>query len=335
MNKKNLILLMVLLITGMVTWFIVNKKGHNTIKGSDWEFAVKDTTNIGKIFIADRNGNKVLLERKDNFWLLNKKYKASKSVLDVLLETIASVNMKYRLPRPTVPMVVKDMAANGIKIEIYHKNGDILKTYYVGGTNMDESATYMIMDNSNEPYATEIPGFDGTLRVRYITNEEKFRDRTVFSEPISNIKKVEVDYPLQKNNSFIIDKKGSEFAVKPFYSITPQRIELPKQKMIESFLYGFESLGSEGFENKFISQDSLYHTVPFAVIKLTNAQDSMTTVALYTIFTENGYDEKIKDDNGNEIVERYYARVNFKDLHLVQDGVFRKILWGYPSFFSK
>jgi hypothetical protein len=335
MNRKSIILMALLLVTGMVTWYILGKKGNTTVKGNDWEFAVKDTANIGRIFIADRNGKSILLERKADFWTMNKKYRANPYSFEILLQTIASVNMKYRLPRPSIPSVVKDLSTEGIKVEIYHKNGERLKTYYVGGTNMDESATYMIMEGSNEPYATEIPGFEGTLRVRYITDEEKIRDKSIFREQLGNIKKVEVDYPLQKNNSFIINKIGSEYKVSPFYPITPQNTGVPKQKIIESFLIGFESLASEGFENKFKSQDSLYHSVPFANIKVTNNQDVVTNVTFYTIFSKNGYNDNLKDQNGSNIVERYFARVNDKDLHLVQDVVFRKIFWGYPSFFAK
>ncbi|GIS08576.1 MAG: hypothetical protein CM15mP112_06880 [Flavobacteriales bacterium] len=39
---------------------------------NSYMFAVEDTSSINKIFLADRNGTSILLEKNKNNWILNK-----------------------------------------------------------------------------------------------------------------------------------------------------------------------------------------------------------------------------------------------------------------------
>ena len=96
-----------------------------------------------------------------------------------------------RLPRQAVADVVKDMATEGIKVEIYAKNGKALRTFYVGGSTSDDRGTFMMMENSNEPYVMHIQGFQGMLRPRFHTDEQDWRDRFVFKLKPEDIKMVD------------------------------------------------------------------------------------------------------------------------------------------------
>ena len=134
MKKGNLILLALLALVGSLgAWYLLTKEDSN-LEGYDFHFAVKDTADIGKIFLADRTGKKVTLTRENNVkWLVGGKYEAQPDMIHTLLETINQVELKFRLPRNAVESVVKDMATEGIKVEIYSKSGKAMRTFYVGG----------------------------------------------------------------------------------------------------------------------------------------------------------------------------------------------------------
>lgn len=341
MKKTNLILLVLVVILGGTSIGYFYTKKNTNLRGFDFEFAVKDTANVYKIFLTDRSGKAVTLTRNNQTdWMLNGQYKARPDVVHNLLETIQRVELKYRLPRKAVENVVKDIATNAIKVEIYAKNNRLLKAYYVGGSNMDESGTHMMMDNANEPYVTHIPGFNGGLRVRYFTDEIDWRDRMIFTLTPEEIKAVSIEYPLQKSKSFKVTKasnvssKNGDFIVEPLFNLTPRINTEPSKGLVESFLLGFKFLGAEGFENGFVRLDSLKSTVPFAIIKVETENGTPQSLSLHPIIPRNA-DGSLILDNGKSInIERYYGEGETGDVFLIQHLVFQKIFWAYPSFFA-
>jgi hypothetical protein len=71
-----------------------------------------------------------------------------------------------------VPMAIQDLQVNGRKVELYNKEGKRFKTYYVGGPSNDMEGTFMMMENSNNPYVTHLQFLDGFLTDRYLIAEE-------------------------------------------------------------------------------------------------------------------------------------------------------------------
>ncbi len=341
MKKINLILLVLLLILGTTTfWYLKNKKNTN-MSGYDFEFAVKDTADVYKIFLADRSGKQVTLTRETpSVWKVNNRYKARPDVLHNLLETINRVDMKYRLPRNAVQNVVKDIATNSIKVEIYDKHNDKLKAYYVGGVNMDESGTNMMMENANEPYVTHIPGFNGGLRVRYFTDEIDWRDRMIFTLQPEEIQSVSIEYPLQKIKSFKLSLRGAKQPVnntpqvEPLFNMTPRINTEPVKGLVESFLLGFKFLGAEGFENGYDRLDSLKATTPFAIIQVATVKGDTQTLKLHPILPHNADGTLILNGQNNMDIDKYYAESSSGDLYQIQHLVFQKIFWAYPNFFN-
>ena len=61
--NRNLIYLLILVVLGTAVYFFVIKKSAGTLNERDKSFAVEDTAAIGKIFIADMQGKKVMIKR--------------------------------------------------------------------------------------------------------------------------------------------------------------------------------------------------------------------------------------------------------------------------------
>ena len=173
-NKKLLILTLLLAVAA--AWLILNNES-GTVKEILRDFAVKDTTSVTKIFIADRAGKSVELERELNasgaptgLWLVNKKYYARRDAVKTLLETLYLVEMKSYVAKTAYNTIVKQLATTGIKCEVYRSGKEKpFKVFYVGGSTQDTKGTFMMLENSLVPFVTEIPGFDGYLTPRFFT----------------------------------------------------------------------------------------------------------------------------------------------------------------------
>src|SRR5690606_33344473 len=104
-------------------------------------------------------------------------------------------------------MVKKELAINGIKVEIYEK-GTLSKVYYVGGNSTDELGTFFYMENAKEPYLCHIPGFNGYPGARYYFLTKAWRSKTIFEAASNEINNIKVDWIQDKSKSFVIDNMG-------------------------------------------------------------------------------------------------------------------------------
>ncbi len=335
MSTVTKLLLAAFVVLGLATMWYLNKRETTSLSGADYDFSVKDTASIGKIFIADRANHSVTLTRNGDHWMVNGKYRARTSPIRNVLTMLHNVTLKYRLPRAAVRTAVKDLATLGIKVEVYNRSNKLLKAFYIGGPTPDERASYMVMEGSNEPYVAFEPLIDGALSQKFFSQEVEWRDRTVFQEDVNNIAELSVDYPSQKDKSFRLTSTNSGYTVTPFYPSIPRSMQPYKKGSAESYLVGYNKLGAEGFELNNPYRDSISAMTPFAIISIKSTKGDTKSVSLHPIVS---YDKEgkpiISDMTGKVVVERYYANCSWGDFMMVQDQLVKKYLMSYQSFFG-
>ncbi len=328
--KRTLLLAVLFLLLGGGAWYALNKKSTESGSRNSWDmdFAVPNTGDIYKIFLADRSGRTVTLERKDGYWLYNGKSRARLTAVNTLLETIGKINVWFIPPDASEKSMVKSLATEGVKVEIFDKAGKKMKGYYVGGVTNDERGTYMIMENAEQPYIVHIPSFVGQVRVRYMLGDDNWLDRDIFHEKPEEIQSVSVEYPQLKSESFRLEKVGTAaYTVKPFYSVTPV-IKQPQRKGVpEAYLLQFESLGAEGYETTNPLRDSVTALVPFAIVTLQKTDGEQRQVRFWPV-------DVLESREGREYVDRYFTEVNKDAFMLTQHRVFGPIFRGYSYFFD-
>ena len=138
--KKNYFLLLVFLLLGAGTgWYLLSKDTENTSTTLGWDrkFAVKNIDDVQKVFIAKRTGETTTLTRNGDHWLVNGQHKASPNAVENVLEVISDVTLKFVPPRPAYDNIVKEIAARGIKVEVYGRGDNLLKSFYIGGVTPD------------------------------------------------------------------------------------------------------------------------------------------------------------------------------------------------------
>lgn len=333
MTRRTLLLALLFLALGAGAWYAWNKRKNQsgTRNSPDMQFAVKNTGDIGKIFIADRTGLTATVVRKEGYWEYNGRWHARKTAMETLLETIENVNVLNIPPKISEPALIRDIASDGIKVEIYDKKGERMKCYYIGGVTQDEQGTVFIMDGSENPYICHLPGFVGTLRIRYLLGDDAWRDRVVFEEKPEDIQSISVEYPQAKSESFRLEKKDAgAYSVTPFFSTTTRFNTDLRQGAVESYLLQYERRGAEAFETKNPMRDSVTALVPFAIITLKKTDGTEKYVRFWPI--ETGYSAV----SGGEYVERYLTDYNKGEAFLLtQHRVFSPLFRGYSFFYEE
>ncbi len=334
LSRRTLILLLLFLLSGAGAYYFW-QQGQRKSMGShispDMDFAVRDTNAIYRIFIADRRGRTADVKRSDNGWIYNGKYKVRPSAISVLLETVCCLNVMYIPPKAAESNIIKAVAADGIKVELYDRQNRLLKSYYVGDVLPDERGTYMIMDGAEQPYVVHIPGFIGQVRVRYLLGDENWRDRMIFTEKPENIQSIAVEYPQHRSASFRIDKMGeAEYAVRPLFSTTSPSRAPQRKGAAEAYLLRYEFLGAEGFAHDELNVDSIAALVPFAIVSLVRTDSSAIKARFWPI---NMQEDR---SSGQSFVIHYLTEVNDgQDYYITQHHVFGPIFREYLSFFEK
>lgn len=329
---KRFSILAVLLLLVLAFWCLGGRGS------GDRDFAVKDSEKIGKIFLADRENNTVLLERKGpKKWILNKTYKADQSAVDELLRTLRLMTVKAPVADAARENVIKGMAVKNTRVEIYDRKGKLIKAFFIGAPVERGSGNYMLMDGSDELYVVHIPGLNAMLHTRFFTDLPKWRDREVFHYEPGSIRRVEVEYPVQADQSFAIEVyRRDSFALYPLHrEALPNAI--PEKRNIARYLNAFREVNAEAYLNSYSKQDSILSQGPYAVIRVEDTAGNMKQISLFY----KPLDKRTKmlmDSSGQYLPfdrERSYALINNdKDFVLIQDFVFGKLLMRYDYFFK-
>lgn len=325
MNKRTFILLIVLF--GCVAfYFIVLRKPWSTVKADLKDFSVKDTASVSKIFLADRSGKSILLERQENnTWKLNNQQTADESKVNMLLATLYNMEVMRPVGTSEINTAIADLASRGVKVMAY-KGDEVLKTIYVGSATSEQTGTYMQLEGAASPYVTHIPGFVGFLSPRFFTNEIKWRSKLVFDYEPTHIKSISVSFPLKPADAFEIDNSDPR---KPL--LNGMVLEGERLNFLKYYVGGFRQLYAEGYDTELgpAFADSVKKRVPYCTIKVNNITGKNTMLRLY----EKGIDRRSKqtlDETGNPLSidrDKFFGFLNDDTLLMhIQQYNFGKIV---------
>ncbi|MBC8267022.1 MAG: DUF4340 domain-containing protein [Flavobacteriales bacterium] len=319
-NRKNtFILLAILLLIIVLLWHL---KLRNNDSSAAYNFAISDTASISKIFIADMKGKSITLDREDGNWRVNNRFKARENTVNILLKTIKNISVQRPVSESRYNMVIKDLATNGVKIEIYLNNNESpTKTYFIGNNTDDHTGTYMILKNQEQPYIMHIIGFNGIMNPRYGLQGQEvnitiWRDRTIFDLNAKEITSINLINEKDLKSSFSIKNTNGNQMLFNYQS----KEEKIKKEAIITYLNKYQEINCETFKKEHLKQqlknsDKLYSL-------FVAHQNKVDSLIIYSMKKEG--DAKTKEKNST--VERMYAILNDGDVMLIQNYVFNKLL---------
>src|SRR6202007_2736404 len=87
--RKTIVYFFILALLGFaVYYFLIRNNNESPFAANEAGFTIEDTASVGKLFLAAANGESILVERTDSGWIVNKRYKALPSTLNLLLATL-------------------------------------------------------------------------------------------------------------------------------------------------------------------------------------------------------------------------------------------------------
>ena len=331
---KNKLLIALVLALGVISAYLYFTQTKGTIPVERKDFAVEDTSAITKIFLADKTGKSVTLTRVNaGNWMVNGLYKARKDLISVLLKTIKSLKVQSPVAKSARNNVLKRLSSGAAKVEIYQDGDTPVKGYYVGGATQNTLGTYMLLQNSSEPFIIHLEHFYGYLAPRYNTDAVEWRDKEFVNIEMKDMQKVQIEYPNMPERSFSITNLGNwVFELKALQSgVVIQDYDTISLRI---YLTNFTEVQFEGFERKLPKHkvDSIMKSPPVNILSVTASNGAEVSLKSFLKpDTENRVDRE-----GNHIiydVDRMYANTRGTDeLVTIQYYVFDKLFWELDDF---
>lgn len=332
--RKNRIYIIILLLLVVIAGYLYYKRGGSgSISENKMAFSVADTAAVDKIVLSDKTGKVLILSKKNKIWFANDSVRVRRDVMGVLLETIKRIEVKSPVNKPMRANLMKQLATGAIQVEIY-EDGSLERKYYVGGATMDGMGTFMLLEDSEDPFIVHIPGFEGYLTVRYNTNLTVWRDRGIFRIAPQNISAVQIDYPESPEASFTLKIQSKDY-ISLFNRVGDSAKSNINGEFLRKYLTGFAD----------IQYENIVDLKRVAVAELLIPENLLATI---TVFEKEGEKHQIelfkRYFNGEKFLpkseqydfdqDRCFVRVDGKTVYNGQYRVFNNLIVNYKEFFS-
>jgi hypothetical protein len=345
MKKSKIYIILVILLV-LVSVFLIINKSSDTTMGEEVDFAINDTTNVTKIFLADKKNHTILLtKQEDGSWKLNDKYKASGYAIRTFLLTASDIEVKAPVAKEAHENIVKVLATTATKVEIYQRvyridlwgiklfpHEKMTRCYYVGMATQDNTGTFMLKEGSDVPYIMHIPGFNGYLSTRYSPLEKDWRDHTVFASKYKDIKSVTLQFPETPQQSFRAEKTGDRsFMLLGTLGAADQlnaKISSFDTLKVMDLFSSFQDVRFEAIIDQIDpkERDSIINSKPFHILTLETIDGQKNSIR--TFHMKGAPDDM--DDTGKPVLwdrDRMYALINNgQDLAMIQFFVFDNLI---------
>lgn len=328
------ILLSVLLLLG---------RKSSTYRRSSVDFAVSDTASVQWIFLADREGCQVLLQRKsESQWELNRKETALKENMDDLLSVIQNITVKAPVGTAATENVTKWLATGATKVQIAYLGHRInlgrlhlwkcerTKTFYIGSPTPDNMGNYAIMEKSRQPFVVYVPGFRGFISPYFSAIESDWKSHEILNLRISEIAEITLKDVENPESSLQIRRHGEKhFDLADLSS--GQLLPAYDTLKLYDHLSSYRKLNFEFFAAGITPEkrDSIL-SVKFKELTVKDMEGKTVKISMYHILNEFNTEEYDYNEDFMDVYNRdkFYITLNdnTKDFYICQYFVFDRII---------
>ena len=340
MKKNRLAIIITSLLIVIASILLWNNCYLTSLRGEAYDFTVRDTASVTRLFFADKSNNQVLLTRTEDGWKVNENYDAQPKMVNNILYTLNKMRIKMPVSLATHDNVITRMAGTNTKVEIYQivprinlfnkiylfPHEKLTKVFYIGDVTQDNSGTYILKEGADKAYIVHLHGFRGFISSRFSANQEDWRDHKIFSHNIDEIASIKLEFNNEPENSFILNETGRyKYEMKRLNDESNVNIDTVR---VLNLLTSFSDVRFEAFLTDITQErrDSIINSPYMERLTLTTKDGRQEVIRTYTMrinasafgFTENDWD----DDPDHK-----YAYVeNNDELVMIQDFAFGKIL---------
>jgi hypothetical protein len=332
--KKVIILIVSLFILAGLGWYTFSLVKQKPKSDSELiEFAVADTSSIDKVIIEDANSNVFTLLRDGQIWTDGDGGCINQQSVQFILETFKKIEFKGYLPDNSQNKFEQIMATQHTKVEIY-KNGEWLKTWYIGPPAQDHYGQIMLLDDaeygkSAHPVIMKIRGENGIIDPRFFADKRKWMCTNIFSVTSEKIASVAVQFNDKPEMSFSVKKNGGDLQV--FQQ--NQRLNITDTSRVYRYLQNYKKIHFElpNYELNPFQLDSLKKTIPFATLTLKETNGKSTTLKMFRIKTTDKKPNEFGEIVDNDM-DRFWCQLPNGGIVKCQYFVFNPLLYGNVYF---
>jgi hypothetical protein len=257
---RNIIYLGILLLLLALCWWVYQERTSSTLDLEDSTFSIPDTSIVDQIFMADKTGGRVLLEKTGpGQWRVNDQFTARPDAMSALLDALLRMQVKSPVPRPAVDNIRKQLASIGRKVEVYSK-GKKISVLYIGYSTIDSRGTYAIREGADLPYILHVPGTEGYLTPRFFIDEEEWRERILLRIHPDSIRSIEAQFPDTPAHSYRAELLGPRrFAL---YDGNGRPVATLSNENLTALFAGTRQIPVEGYDNHGVMRDSIVEMAP-------------------------------------------------------------------------
>ena len=323
--KKSLPLIVLVLVVAVAAYFLsTNIEPSSTGIKSQTSFEISDTSNVGKIIIVSAgSGAKVRLERQaDNNWMVNDKFRAREDAIQTILKTFKNIYVQRPVKKEAVETSLRIIAGGSKKVEIFDREGNWIKTWYVGHASKDNKGTHMLLETpgggkSPNPFIMDMKGFIGMLNTRFFTDENEWRSVGILNYPNMDIREVEVTYPDELEKSFRITYGGGN-DIKLYRHDSEKEISVYDTSVVKDYLLNFKLASFENYKTGLspAETDSVLQLTPYQVIRVKdNSRERTIRLWPKKVLSEEDAADRIEPEVDGD---RVYAATTAGELALAQ-----------------
>ena len=261
---------------------------------------------------------------------------ANENILAGVLQVIKGLDIQTLPSYKAVPKILKDLSTSGMLVQLYDREGNKLRGYYLGGSTGTEKGTFAIKEGVEDPYIVHLPGFTGNVRQRFVHTGDEWRDKVYWRVDPEKVESFSIEYPKQRKNSFVLTRNGAGYQLAPFYESNQQTRNIPGGG-VEGVLARYEKYYVNKYENTDeASQAAANEVLPHAVIRIKQEDRDEQVMTIYPRYDTGEFSNEPKTGeitySGNDL-KAYSAFINGgDDWVLLNVETLQPLMVGYDYF---
>jgi hypothetical protein len=185
--------------------------GRSPFGKSNSSFAIGEGKEITRIELSSA-GKKLILEKKEDNWLINGKSEARKSGVLFIERILTEIKIKSPVSSGLFESEIKEKKIIPVKVKVF-ENMRLLKAFLVYKTQSNPYGNIMKINESSKPFIVYMPGYDGNIGSAFITNELYWQPSIIFNLLPSEIRSVSFENFSDTTSSFKITKTDQRYSL--------------------------------------------------------------------------------------------------------------------------
>jgi hypothetical protein len=278
MNKTSLYIVAILVLIAIAVLFYL-KNEKNTLDAHLTTFALEKAEQPDSIVLR-QDTLKTYLVLKNNQWVVNGNFPARNRTVEHFFNVLHNLKIEAPATESAKKEVIGLVRENPVHVKLYQKNKKI-RDYLVEDSKYKKGATYMMMQQGEEPFLMNLPGHEGDIAPLYHADPSYWRSRIIFSYSGVDLQEVQVLYPEKPAESFILHYTKND----QFYLEQPgsrKKIKNISNERAARYLSYFSDIRyASVIKTSDLLMDSLKHETPFCSFRITDINGKTRKLETY------------------------------------------------------